>query len=203
MRIEPIEEFVTEGVLIIANITKCKEYYSDKEFDYRYAEGLSDLLIKGIIHIITTEEDVEEINFIFDNEEFDFNEVDRRGKKWEYSESYNYLNVEDKDEIRLISHADFTQMCHNHKGDLEAQIESSLRLRNILNSDKPIDKDTFLEYFFPLLDFPVGQWRVNVYSKKFTPTIHKVVAPDGTYHWVIGYFLTEEEARGTQVHDAV
>ena len=39
MRIEPIEEFVTEGVLIIANITKCKEYYSDKEFDYRYAEG--------------------------------------------------------------------------------------------------------------------------------------------------------------------
>ena len=31
MRIEPIEEFVTEGVLIIANITKCKEYYSDKE----------------------------------------------------------------------------------------------------------------------------------------------------------------------------
>lgn len=41
------------------------------------------------------------------------------------------------------------------------------------------------------------------FSKKFTPTIHKVVAPDGTYHWVIGYFLTEEEARGTQVHDAV
>nr|AMP56887.1 hypothetical protein [uncultured bacterium] len=29
------------------------------------------------------------------------------------------------------------------------------------------------------------------------------MAPDGTYHWVIGYFLTEEEARGTQVHDAV
>ncbi|HEX2684834.1 MAG TPA: hypothetical protein VHL77_12905, partial [Ferruginibacter sp.] len=116
MSIETIEGFTTEGVLIIANITKCREYYSAKEFDYNYPDGLADLLTKGIIHIITTDEDVEQIDFTFDKEEID-------PDAWEYRDSCNYLDVEAGDEIRLISHAAFTQMCNNHKGDLEAQIE--------------------------------------------------------------------------------
>ncbi|MFM2387582.1 MAG: hypothetical protein RL660_2339 [Bacteroidota bacterium] len=178
MRIEPIVEFLTEGVLIIANITKCKEYYADKEFDYAYPEGLSDLLINGVIHIITTEEHVEEIHFIFDNEAFEFTEIDRRGKTWLHSESYNYMKVDEGDEVRLISHADFTQMCNNHKGDLEAQIDSALRIRNILNPNYPIDKETYLKENFPILDFPAGQWRVNVYSKTYDGGL----LPDFAFH---------------------
>lgn len=158
MKIETIEGFTTEGVLIFANITKCKEYYSDKEFNYSYPEGLSDLLTKGIIYIITTDESVEQIDFTFEKEEIDLSE-------WKYQESYNYLNVEKDDEIRLISHAAFTQMCHNHKGNLEAQIESSLRIRNIFNPDNPLDKDAMLKEEFPILDLPVGNWKVNVYNK--------------------------------------
>lgn len=157
MKIETIEGFCTEGVLIIANTNKCKEYYSDKEFNYDYPEGLANLLQKGIIHIITTDEDVEQIDFTFDKEEIDLG-------TWKYHDSYNYLSVGSGDEIRLISHAAFTQMCHNHKGDLDAQIESSLRIRNILNPTKPIDKEKMLEDEFPVLAFPEGNWRINVYT---------------------------------------
>jgi hypothetical protein len=55
-------------------------------------------------------------------------------------------------------------MCNNHKGDLEAQIESTLRIRNILNPNKPTDKETMLENEFPLLALPEGKWKVNVYT---------------------------------------
>ncbi|BEV03942.1 hypothetical protein [Chryseobacterium gambrini] len=38
-----LEGLNTEGVLIFANTTKCKKYYSDKEFNYDYPDGLSEL----------------------------------------------------------------------------------------------------------------------------------------------------------------
>lgn len=158
MKIETIEGFTTEGVLIFANMTKCKDYFSIHTFDYSYPEGLADLLSKGIIHIITTEEAVEEIAFTFDKDEIDLS-------SWELKDSYNYLNVEEGDTIRLLSHAAFTQMCDNHKGDLDRQIESSLRIQNMLNPDNPLDKDTMLETECPMLALPVGQWKVNVYTK--------------------------------------
>ena len=66
-----LEGLNTEGVLIFANITKCKAYYSDKEFDYNYPEGLSELVQQGIVHIITTDEAVEVVNFAFDTDEID------------------------------------------------------------------------------------------------------------------------------------
>ncbi|MBD3906834.1 hypothetical protein NAL32_19530 [Chryseobacterium sp. Ch-15] len=157
MKIETIEGFTTEGVLIIANITKCKEYYNNNEFNYNYPNGLAELLTKGIIHIITTDEDVELVDFTFDKEDIDLD-------TWKHQESYNYLNVEIEDEIRAISHASFTQMCDNHKGDFEAQINNSINIRNILNPNKPIDKEKMLEYDFPLLAIPSGYWKVNVYT---------------------------------------
>jgi hypothetical protein len=157
MSLETIEGFTTEGVLIIANITKCKEYYSDKEFDYNYPDGLADLLTKGIIHIVTTDEDVEQIDFTFDKEEIDLD-------SWEYQDSYNFLKVATGDEIRLISHASFTRMCANHNGDLESQIESSLRIKNILNPNKPSNKEEVLEYDYPALLLTEGNWKVNVYT---------------------------------------
>lgn len=154
-----IEEFNTEGVLIIANSTKCKEYYSQNDFNYDYPEGLAALLKQGIIHIITAEELLDLIEFVFDQDEIDL-------EAWEYVDTYNYLNVAEGDEIHLISHATFTQMCSNHNGDLDAQIESSLRIRNIFNRENPIRKETLLEEEFPLLDLSSGQWKVNVYKGK-------------------------------------
>ncbi|THF53175.1 hypothetical protein E6C50_02945 [Flavobacterium supellecticarium] len=154
-----LEGLNTEGVLIFANITKCKAYYSDKEFDYNYPEGLSELVQQGIVHIITTDEAVEVVNFAFDTDEIDLD-------MWDYHDSYNYLKVDEGDEIRAISHADFTQMCHHYKGDLEAFVDSSLTLKNILNPGFEKTKEEYFKYELPLIALPVGTWKINVYSLK-------------------------------------
>lgn len=154
-----IEGINTEGVLIFANVTKCKSYYADKAFDYNYPKGLSELLQQGIIHIITTDEIVEQVDFVFNKEEIDTNE-------FEYHESYNYLKVAEGDEIRALSHADFTQMCHSYKGNLEEFVEHSLALKNILHSGKNWTKESYFEYEVPLIELPVGNWKINVYALK-------------------------------------
>lgn len=151
-----IETFDTEGVLIIVNTTKCKAYYADRAFNYSYPSGLSELILKGIIHIITTEETVENLNFVFDEAEIDLN-------RWEYNESYNYLDVSVNDEIRLVNHATFTQMCDSHKGDLNARIESALQTRRLLNPEANIQRKT-IEESYPTLILPVGLNKVNVYT---------------------------------------
>ncbi|OVE55947.1 hypothetical protein [Chryseobacterium mucoviscidosis] len=154
-----LEGLNTEGVLIFANTTKCKNYYSDKEFNYDYPDGLSELLKQGIIHIITTDEAVERVDFVFNKEEIDRN-------RWEFHNSYNYLKAEPGDQIRAVSHADFTQMCHHHKGDLEAHIDSSLFLKNILNGSRDVTKEEYFKYELPLIEIPAGIWKLNVYSLK-------------------------------------
>ena len=157
MTLEPIEGFTTEGVMIIANITKCKEYYADRKFDYRYAEGLKELIKDGIIHIVTTDEAVEVVELTFEKDDID-------PDTFKHLESYNFLSVDEGDEVRAISHADFTQMCDTHKGDLNAQIESSLRIRNAIRPEKPITKEYLLEYDYAQVPLPEGNWRVNVYA---------------------------------------
>lgn len=154
-----IEGINTEGVLIFANITKCISYYADKAFDYNYPKGLSELLQQGIIHIITTDEAVEQVDFVFDKAEVDTD-------TFEYHESYNYLKVAEGDEIRALSHADFTQMCHSYKGNLEAFVEHSLALKNILNPGKDWTKESYFEYEVPLIELPAGNWKINVYALK-------------------------------------
>lgn len=157
MTLEPIEGFTTEGVMIIANITKCKAYYANKDFDYRYAEGLEELIKGGIIHIVTTDEDVEVVELTFDKS-------DINPDTFKHLESYNFLSVDKGDEVRAISHADFTQMCDAHKGDFNAQVDSSLRIRNAISPEKPRTKEYLLEYDYPEVPLPEGNWRVNVYA---------------------------------------
>lgn len=154
-----LEGLNTEGVLIFANITKCKNYYSDKEFNYDYPDGLSELLKQGIIHIITTDEAVEQVNFVFDKAEIDMN-------LWEFHDSYSYLKADQGDEIRAVSHADFTQMCHNYNGDLDAYVDSSLYLKNIVSFGHEKTKEEYFKYELPLIEIPVGTWKLNVYSLK-------------------------------------
>ncbi|MCX8523216.1 hypothetical protein OF897_04670 [Chryseobacterium formosus] len=151
-----IKTFDTEGVLIIANTTKCKKYFAEHEFNYSYPKGLFDLIAKGIIHIITTEETVENLNFVFDEASIDLN-------RWEYNESYNYLDISIADEIRLIDHATFTQMCDSYNGDLDMRIESSLKTRKLINADVSIERETFEERY-PKINLPVGLNKINVYS---------------------------------------
>lgn len=101
-----IKKFNTEGVLLIANATQCKNYYTEKEFDYAYPEGLSALILKGLVHIITTSETINRLDFVVDKTKIDTD-------KWKHAESYNYLNVEKDDKILLISHGAFTRMCQS------------------------------------------------------------------------------------------
>lgn len=154
-----IETFDTEGVLMLVNTSKCKQYYADKEFEYSYPEGLSELIKQGIIHIITTTETVENLNFVFDKAEIDLN-------KWAYKESYNYLDVENGEPIQLISHAAFTQMCSSYKGDLDAYIENDWRIRNLLNREAKIEKQA-LEKQYPIINLPSGLNKVSVYTNTF------------------------------------
>ncbi|AZA49379.1 hypothetical protein EG346_14865 [Chryseobacterium carnipullorum] len=168
-----VEGFNTEGVLMMVNISKCKQYYADQAFNYDYPEGLADLITKGIVHIITTDEGIETIIWEFDPSRINLDE-------WEYKGSYNYLDVAEGDEVRLVSHADFTQMCDHHNGDLEAQIESSLFIRNILNRDHPKDKETILKEECPKIDLPPGKWMVNVYISKDTGDYWY---PEFTFHF--------------------
>lgn len=174
-----IKTFNPEGVLIIANMTKCKEYYSDKEFNYDYPEGLSDLIQKGIVHIITTQETIKNLNFVFNKEEIDFD-------KWKYKESYNYLNVSKEDKVLLVPHGVFTRMCREWgksdnitDGDVETfeflkkmftkqEKEITFTLDKILeNRLKLRDEDEKKLYeHSPQINVEVGFNKVDIYTKK-------------------------------------
>ena len=153
-----IETFDTEGVLVIANTNKLKRHFADKPFDYAYPEGLKDLIVQGIIHIITTEETVENLNFVSEREQID-------PESWEYNESCNFISVDAGDEIRLISHSDFTRICDQYQGDHIAYIESRYGLRKLMQPELETDKAAFMNEL-PEISLQAGLNKVNVYSNK-------------------------------------
>lgn len=53
------------------------------------------------------------------------------------------------------------------------------------------------EYSEALLKNPINFYPTSLAS------IHKVLGADGLYHWVVGYFESEQEARKTIVHEAM
>ncbi|RZJ71756.1 MAG: hypothetical protein EOO49_08820 [Flavobacterium sp.] len=102
-------------------MTKCKKYYGEKEFNYDYPEGLSELILKGFVHIITTQETVGNLNFVFDDSEIDLG-------KWKLLRSYNYLNVEEDDNVLIVPHGVFTRMCYAWgQGDIANDEDISMR----------------------------------------------------------------------------
>lgn len=139
-----IKTFNTEGVLLIANITKCKQYYNEKQFNYDYPESFSELILKGIVHIMTTQGTVDHLNFFSHQSQIDLD-------KWQHVTSYNYLHVEEGDQILLVPYGNFTRVCSEwgksetaNETDIE-MLEFQQKLLAMRGIEKTVTLDSIVE----------------------------------------------------------
>ncbi len=102
----------TEGVLFACSKKGLKKYFIDKEFDYNFPDGILPLINKGLVIALTTESS-EEIK----GELIDIAMNDYKGYKLAGEQNFY---IEEADEIYILSHSEFTQICHNHQGDIDA-----------------------------------------------------------------------------------
>jgi hypothetical protein len=155
-----IEAFDTEGVLILANVSRLGNFFTDKEFDYSYPEGLAELIQSGIIHVITTEESVENLNFTDDAQAIDLND-------WALNHSHNYLQVAGDEEVRVFSHGTFTRTCDQAKGNFLDYMAGSFRISKMLNAELNASGISLAEYCdqqCPQVPLVAGMHKVNTYS---------------------------------------
>ena len=163
-----IEAFNTEGVLILANVSRLGNFFADKEFDYSYPEGLAELVQSGIIHIITTEETVENLNFTDKVEGIDLND-------WALYPSHNYLQVAGDEEVRVLSHGTFTRTCDQAKGNFLDYMAGSFRISKMLNAELNASGMSLTEYCAlecPKIPLVAGMHKVSTYSNtKMNPNM--------------------------------
>ncbi len=110
----------TEGVLVLASAQGLLNEYKDKEFDYGFPEGLSNLLEKQtIIALQTSDGDELLIDFVenIDSEEFD-------------KEINQIIDLQTNDTLLVLSHAEFTQICSNN-GKINDYLSNILKIENI------------------------------------------------------------------------
>lgn len=102
----------TSGVLLVCSKKGLKKYFSNNTFSYSYPEGILPLINNGSVIALTTEssEDIK-------GELIDISMNDYKGYKL-YGEQ-NFF-IEEDDEIYILSHSEFTQICSNHSGDIDA-----------------------------------------------------------------------------------
>ncbi len=103
----------TSGVLLLCSKKGLQKYYADNEFNYDFPEGILPLINEGIILAVVTESGEDVVGQVRISESL--------------NDDHDYLpTIENKfildadDEIFLLSHAEFTQICDSHKGDITA-----------------------------------------------------------------------------------
>ncbi len=97
-----------EGVLILCSSNRLKEYYKDKEYNYDYPNGLSDLLRQKRLIAI-------------DSKDYQYSTILEREKITEWSFGYyNSIDFTDNDELLILHYGDFTMICDNHNGDYKS-----------------------------------------------------------------------------------
>lgn len=95
-------KIISEGVLILASAKGLANEYVDKEFDYDFPNGISKLLNEHIIIALTTSDGD---NLIVDfKKELDLNDSFEK-------EINQYIKLEKQDDLLILSHAEFTQIC--------------------------------------------------------------------------------------------
>jgi hypothetical protein len=102
----------TEGVLLICSKKGLKKYFADKEFDYNFPEGILPLINNGSVIALTTESS--------DEIKGEFIDIAMNEYKGYQLAGEQNLYIDEEDEIYVLSHAEFTQICDNHKGDIDA-----------------------------------------------------------------------------------
>jgi hypothetical protein len=102
----------TDGVLFLCSKNGLKKYYQERNFNYDFPEGIIPLVNQGIVAAIITEsgEDVAgEIRI-----------METMTDKENYTISAeNKFFIESEDELFLLSHTEFTQICDSKKGDID------------------------------------------------------------------------------------
>ncbi len=101
-------EISTEGVLVLASAKALSETYQQQEFNYDFPEGLSELLGKRAIIALQTSSG-DELILDFDNSHESEGELEK--------EINQYITLAADDELLILSHAEFTQICSQNKGD--------------------------------------------------------------------------------------
>lgn len=97
-----------EGVLVLCSSNRLKEYYKDKEYNYDYPNGLSDLLRQKRIIAI-------------DSKDYQYSTILERERITEWSFGYyNSIDFTDNDELLILHYGDFTMICDNHNGDYKS-----------------------------------------------------------------------------------
>jgi hypothetical protein len=102
------------GVLLLCSKKGLKNYFSDKEFDYDFPEGILPLQDAGIIVGVVTESGEEVAGKICDYDPADFQDLSEYPM---YSPQKLYLA--EADELLVLAHSEFTQICSNHQGDAD------------------------------------------------------------------------------------
>ena len=102
-------ELSTEGVLVLASARGLEKEYAEKEFDYDFPEGLAQLLAEHAAVALTTESGDELLIDLHLNQPVPDVPFDH--------EINQYLYLQADDELLVLSHADFTQICAHKKGD--------------------------------------------------------------------------------------
>ncbi len=102
----------TSGVLLLCSKKGLKKYFADKEFNYNFPEGILPLVNAGIVVALVTESS-EEVK----GECVTIAMNDYKGYKLVGEQNFY---VEDDDEVYILSHGEFTRICANDKGDIDA-----------------------------------------------------------------------------------
>jgi hypothetical protein len=98
---------ISEGVFVLASAKGLAKEYINKEFDYDFPNGISKLLNEHIIIALTTSDGD---NLIVDfKKELDSNESFEK-------EINQYIKLDEQDDLLILSHAEFTQIC-DENGD--------------------------------------------------------------------------------------
>jgi hypothetical protein len=104
-------ELCTEGVLTILSKVGLKKYFENEEFNYDYPEGILPIINKGSLIALTTESGEEVRLIITTNGMNEFEGYEEIGDQ--------KLFVHTKDELYILNHAEFTQICDWQKGDID------------------------------------------------------------------------------------
>jgi len=105
--------FDTEGVLILASANALKAYYSSNEFIYEFPQGIFPLIQVNGVFALITEERVEKLTITEGNKI----EIASSKNEWQGNDTAYTISIQEEDELLLLAHSAFTQICSWHQGD--------------------------------------------------------------------------------------
>jgi hypothetical protein len=105
--------FDTEGLLILASANALKAYYSSNEFIYEFPQGVFPLIQVNGVFALITEERVEKLTITEGNQI----EIPLSKEKWQGNDKAYTISIQEEDELLLLDHSAFTQICSWHQGD--------------------------------------------------------------------------------------